>query len=211
MRTLATRIGNRRAPIVAHWYLGWFHFFAGKLAEARRYAQESYSMALEAHDALQVDPACVLAVLNSIELERHTEAMQLVESQQNNVWLGDWALAIIACAAAEYPTAKRYVIPVLQLIQTNRVDMALSGLAVSAAILAHEGQPQRAVETLALAMNQPTRLVGWMDKWPLLTRLRADLERDLGPEVFHTVYEQGGTLDIEPVIGQLIADFSQSP
>jgi hypothetical protein len=60
----------------------------------------------------------------------------------------------------------------------------LTCLPVAVALLAHDGQKMRAVELLGLALSRPPSLVGWMKKWPLLTRLRANLETELGEEDF---------------------------
>ncbi len=61
-----------------------------------------------------------------------------------------------------------------------------------------------AVELLALAFTHPKSATGWMEKWPLLTRLRESLLNDLGEETFNAAWERGKQLDLETVVGELL-------
>jgi hypothetical protein len=48
-----------------------------------------------------------------------------------------------------------------------------------------------------------------MEKWPLLTRLRADLEAELGQAAYQSAWERGTSLDLEAVVTQLLDDFAE--
>ncbi len=66
------------------------------------------------------------------------------------------------------------------------------------------------MELLGLAFNHPTSHTGWMEKWPLLTRLRADLEAELGAEVYSAAWERGAALDLETTARALLAHWGVS-
>jgi len=59
------------------------------------------------------------------------------------------------------------------------------------------------VELLALAFQHPPEISGWMHKWPFLTKLRRELEMQLGADDFADAWQRGLTLELEPVIAQL--------
>jgi ATP/maltotriose-dependent transcriptional regulator MalT len=84
----------------------------------------------------------------------------------------------------------------------------LVGLPCAAVMLKRNRQPERAVETLALAFAHPKSLTGWLECWPLITQLRADLELDLGAETFDATWERGTQLDAEEIAHDLLRELS---
>jgi DNA-binding NarL/FixJ family response regulator len=78
-------------------------------------------------------------------------------------------------------------------------------------ILAHEGEKERAVELMGLAFNRSVQYTGWMDKWPLLTRLRAQLQNDLGTEAYSAAWERGKSLDLKIVVTELLERWQLEP
>ena len=80
----------------------------------------------------------------------------------------------------------------------------------SVIMLAYQGKAERAVELLGLYFALPPNVTGWMEKWPLLTRLRADLEAALGADAYNAVWERGAALDLETVAAELLAEFGES-
>jgi hypothetical protein len=58
----------------------------------------------------------------------------------------------------------------------------------------------RAVEWLALALHHPKSAAGWVQRWSLVDRLRADLEQSLPSEQFSTAWIRGQTLDLRAVV-----------
>ncbi len=77
-------------------------------------------------------------------------------------------------------------------------------LPVAAIILAHEGQKERAVELIALAVTHPLSPPGWMEQWSLLTALRSDLAAELGAETYEAAWERGKQLNLETVVAELL-------
>ncbi len=78
-------------------------------------------------------------------------------------------------------------------------------LPVIALLLVHEGQKERAVELLALAFTHPLSPTGWMEQWPLLTEVRAELEAELGAEIYQSAWERGKALDVGMVMAALLS------
>src|SRR5690606_24272932 len=69
----------------------------------------------------------------------------------------------------------------------------------AAILLAHDGQPEQAVEWLALAFTHPIGASGWMEKWPLLDRWRAEMRHSLGADGYDAAWERGTRQAIEVV------------
>jgi len=86
----------------------------------------------------------------------------------------------------------------------------LKCLPVAAIILSQEGQKEWAVEVLGLAFHFPEDGVGWMTKWPLLTRLRASLEADLGSAAYADAWERGATHDLDATVKRFLAHFGET-
>jgi ATP/maltotriose-dependent transcriptional regulator MalT len=59
------------------------------------------------------------------------------------------------------------------------------------------------VEWLALAFNHPIGASGWIEKWPLLARLRIELEQALGSQDYQAAWERGRVLDADVVAGEV--------
>lgn len=79
-------------------------------------------------------------------------------------------------------------------------------LGIMALLLHAEHDPARAAEVLALALRHPASPTGWYAGWPALTRLRASLERDLGPAAFAAAWERGAALDLAALVRDLLAE-----
>ena len=66
----------------------------------------------------------------------------------------------------------------------------------AAIIAAKSRQSERATELFALVFHHPLSPKGWLGQWPLITRLRAELEATLPPEHFQVAWQRGETLDL---------------
>jgi hypothetical protein len=81
-------------------------------------------------------------------------------------------------------------------------------LPVAAVVLAHEVELERAVELIALSFTHPASTPTWMERWALLTALRADLEAELGPQTYQEIWERGQKLNLETEVAELLARFA---
>jgi DNA-binding CsgD family transcriptional regulator len=125
----------------------------------------------------------------------------------------NWGLSIAACGLEDYPAARQHMQAVLQssyVIDYDGTMGLIRCLPAIAMILAHEGEPEQAVELLALAFTPPASLTGWMERWPLLTRFRASLGAELGAEAFEAAWVRGETSDLKAVIAGVLRQFAES-
>ncbi|MBE2182988.1 MAG: AAA family ATPase [Anaerolineae bacterium] len=128
-------------------------------------------------------------------------------------WIPDfisWGLAIAACGRGDYEAARGYFPAAYRYYENvfGKLGMLVC-LPVPAILHAHSGNPTRAVELLALAYTHPLNASGWMKKWPLLTRLKAELEETLGKEGYAAVWERGKRLDAETMMTGLLAELEK--
>jgi DNA-binding CsgD family transcriptional regulator/tetratricopeptide (TPR) repeat protein len=88
--------------------------------------------------------------------------------------------------------------PVYNVCVPNDKFVLLAPLAVL--MLAREGQAERTVELLSFILNAPDeakpRTLHWLERLPLMTRLREELGRSLGTESFDAAWERGKLLDL---------------
>ena len=61
----------------------------------------------------------------------------------------------------------------------------------------------RAVELLALAFTHPVSASGWMEKWPLLDRIRGELEQTLGAVEYTAAWERGTQMNLDASLDML--------
>jgi predicted ATPase/DNA-binding CsgD family transcriptional regulator len=121
-----------------------------------------------------------------------------------------WGQAVADCGQGYYAAArKRYA----SLFWERHDDPgpATVCLAIEAVAQASEGNREKAVELLGLAFHQPAWASGWLHRWPLLTRLRIDLARQPGEDVYQAAWERGSRLDLETVIQSLLGEADDTP
>ncbi|MEO8393430.1 MAG: LuxR C-terminal-related transcriptional regulator, partial [Chloroflexota bacterium] len=105
----------------------------------------------------------------------------------------------------EDQSAKHYI----QMTLRNPVipvypSMIVKVLPAAAIVLAREGEREQAVELLALVVTPPSSVIGWLEKWPLMAQMRAELEADLSPEVFVAAWERGKIRLLAEVVRDLL-------
>ena len=155
--------------------------------------------------------------------ENYAEARRLWEMSREHyasvsdstvVLFLDGCISLAAGGLGDYPAACRSMQASLK-IALNLFGVklvivpVLRCLPAAAIIEANTGDIERSVELLGLAFSYPKELVGWMEKWPLLTRLRADLKSELGEEAYNAAWERGKSLDLETVVKELLEEFAE--
>ena len=81
------------------------------------------------------------------------------------------------------------------------------GIAARAA----EGKTVEAAELVGLARYQPARANSWLSCWPLVARLEADLERQLGAEACQAAQVRGSLLDLEATLQSILKASENAP
>jgi tetratricopeptide (TPR) repeat protein len=106
-------------------------------------------------------------------------------------------LCLAACGLDDLPAARQHLQKVLEISLIHQwPPNAAKGLTFAAIIAAKSGKSERATELLALVFHHPLSPKGWLEQWPLITRLRAELEARLTPERFQAVWQRGETLEL---------------
>ncbi len=116
-----------------------------------------------------------------------------------------WGQAVVDCGLGQYAAARRSY----TLCFWGRRDdpgSATICLALEAAALTHDGMLEEATELLGLAFAQPTYASGWLHRWPLLTRLRADLQSKLGEETYQGAWARGANRDLITTIRSILGE-----
>jgi predicted ATPase/DNA-binding SARP family transcriptional activator len=121
--------------------------------------------------------------------------------------LAGWARAIAASSLQCYAEARQALREALRHARQMRAVAPLAWLLpVFALTLAQGGDPESATRLLALASTHQHDATGWINRWPPLATLRAQLEEALGPAAFATAWEHGAALDIHSVAAELAGE-----
>jgi predicted ATPase/predicted Ser/Thr protein kinase len=179
--------------------------------EARRLCQESLTIFQEIGDLRGVE--AVLGDLGEFAnfLGEHAEAIQLAQECLTICRRIDrpggiaWALRVLgdaACGLGDLPKARRYHHHALEVVteiaQTFLIPRSLVGVA---AILAAEGQKERALELLALFIHHP---LSFQSTKTRAAPLIAELESELPPDVVAAAWERGRARDLEATVAELL-------
>ena len=193
--------------------VGWAALVKGNFDRVEELAQATLSTVLDSTETPdKAFSLSILGVLAGIE-EDYTRCLQLVDAcspaQLNNpitLVFYHLAQAVGHCGLEDYQTAHQHAQIALNQAQNLRIPAFTTiSLPVMAIIVAYEAEPERATELLALAFMHPASTPGWMEQWPLLDRLRADLEDELGQQEFRTLWMQGAALNLDNVINELLS------
>lgn len=182
----------------------------GDFELARALAKEALEISFDLKEPrTQTFPLAILGAIAGLE-ENYSEGMRLCEQSLSlpiyptmQSFL-KWSLAIATCGLGNDLETKRLLVPVLS---APLVDGRLRCLPIAAVLLAHEGELHQTVDLLALVSAYPGNLTAWLDKWPLLTRLRAQLEADLGAAAYAATWERGARGNLEAATASIFPHF----
>jgi predicted ATPase/class 3 adenylate cyclase len=142
------------------------------------------------------------------EAKRQTQAnIDLAREIGSSFFIGlSYAfLARVNLLRGEIEEAKRHIQTSVKIFQELDLQFEiLRAFDAIAGLLAAHGRPERAVELLTFFLKDPSLSldVDRVDPERLLATLRAELL----PEVFAAAVERGQTLDVDPVIDELLAE-----
>lgn len=208
---LGHEIGNRDLIAVSNAHLSYqVYFIRGDFAQARAAAEESLKIATSLGDSNDIGWALAALGLLASLVEQYQEGERLCRQASLEKGVSHitdtaiWGLSIAACGLGNYDAARDFLMTSLKTMIDNRGQTGIIAcLPVAAIILAHWGNPIQAVEWLSLAFNHPVQAAGWMEKWPLLTRLRAELEQTLGSPVYSAAWARGKQLELNQAAAEL--------
>ncbi len=202
-------LSTRSSKVVA-----WSALVRGDFRKMRELAESILQATSDSGDA--TDKAFALAalgVLAGVE-EDFERCRQLCEASQQNmkhdpitaVFL-HFGLAASYSGSGNYTVARHHIRASLeQAVALKSPAFGVLCLPLASIMLAHEVEPERAVELLALTLTHPAAAQNWMDKWPLLVRLRQNLHDELGQSDFNAAWERGKALNLEQIFATLLKE-----
>lgn len=141
--------------------------------------------------------------------ESHALSQEHFYDGHNDLTL-HWGRAVANCGLGRFSEARAAYKPLFQGSHSDPV-LAAPCLALEAAACANENKYTEAAEFLALAFHQPPYTNGWLARWPLISRLRSQLEQTLGEAEFAQAWQRGESADIKTVIDSLAHAYNDLP
>ena len=218
---LMHEIRSLKGILQAQFNLAEVEIYRGNLENAAVLVHDMQELADETNNLDGKLMAASLQALLSIVLDDdYSNAVIYAEKAQHlaqETFMGSYkdpaegtARAIVACYKGDYQTA-RAVYDRLFWTGYNEPIPASICLSLEAVACANEGAPEKAVQLLALAFHQPQWAGGWLQHWPLVNRLRADLAQRLGAEQYQELWERGASQNTETVIQSIVSTASKMP
>jgi ATP/maltotriose-dependent transcriptional regulator MalT len=217
---LMREIGSVKGILQGMFKLAEIAMQNGNLEEARTLVEEMRDLADETNnlDGKMLSLG-LLAFLICVMDENYADGAALAQKNYaislepffgTNDVAARWGQAVAACGLGHYETAR---LSYASLCWERRDDPgpATVCLSLEAAACAHNGALEEATELLGLAFHQPAWASGWLHRWELLTRLRADLMRKLGADVYQAAWERGSARNLAIVIRSLLGETGDAP
>ncbi len=179
--TLGQETGTLQLTAISYAHLGYqVYFIQGDFDKTRAAAEEALKIGSRLNYSNAIGCGLImLGLIASIE-ERYEEGKTLCQKGASTKVLpyvsdlAAWGLSIAACGLGDYTAAGEYLSTAFKYIFYSRgLTGIVAGLPIAAILLTHKGNAEHAVELLALAFTHPVRAAGWIEKWPLLGRLRS--------------------------------------
>ena len=199
-------IGSLKGMLQAMYKLAEVLMVRGDVEEARALVTEMKTLAEETNNLdgrmLSIGlMACLLCIMDEdytggAALARQNYVISLEPFFGTNDSGARWGQPLAACGVGDYALMRASY----KMLYWERLDdpgPATTCVALEAVACAHEGALETAAQYLSLALHQPAVFNGWLHRWPLIARLRADLEQRMSAEAFCAAWEQGRQLDLE--------------
>jgi predicted ATPase/DNA-binding CsgD family transcriptional regulator len=214
-------IGSLKGVLQAMFQLAQLTMLKGDLETARSLAEQLRDLAEEANNLDgKMMSAGLLSFLVGVMDEHYAEGAALAQRNYtlslepffggHNNLSAAWGKAIANCGLENYDGI-RLTYPSLFEDQLDDPGPATVNLALEAVLRTHEGDFEAAVELLSLAFQQPVWAGGWLQRWPLLTRLRATLRSELGEERYQTAWDRGANQNLETVVHLALPHVENTP
>jgi ATP/maltotriose-dependent transcriptional regulator MalT len=145
-------------------------------------------------------------------LELHMQAEQIVRN--TNMMVMDGAIHVIlgfgyvACylGLEDYDKALDYCVTALGFnLNPSMSSWYVLCYPVTALMLWHVEKPLSAAELVGMIFSSPDHETGWLHQWGLFKQMCADLEVQLGAEVYQSILERGTRRELNEMIPVLLA------
>jgi serine/threonine protein kinase/DNA-binding CsgD family transcriptional regulator/tetratricopeptide (TPR) repeat protein len=202
------QVGTLWGIILANINLSLLALLKGEFNQARSLIEEAQEIAKESNRSNRIKKE-VLTVLGYLALieqdyQRAKHLFEEILSAYTGSPEASLGLSFTACGLEDYKTAGQYLDDALQ-PSTPYLVPAMVILCLPAAALSYrdEGEAEQAVELLAVATDHPQGLKDLLHRWPLIMRLRKELEVTLTQKVFDLALERGQALDLTETVTKL--------
>lgn len=203
IKAIHRAMGNRTWLVRNQVHLAWIALFQGNFDIVRSLAKQIDLLPASDGGGRWFALFC-LGMLANLE-EDYLTARQLLESIPVHVRLELIGLAVAAYGLEDYPLARQHLQAWLQYdINRQHAGFLIQALPIAALLIAHENNLERATELISLAFNHPASETGWLEKWSLITRLRVQLEAELGADGFAMAWEHGKNSDLDETVTRLL-------
>ena len=174
-----------------------FLFRRGKFQETKQIATTALKDAQALLFGQAIEWAEIALGLVALTEGDFAEAWRILEN--NTLFYADafrnCVLAVAAHQLGKYVELEKIVIESLKnAIAMKRIGLQAWCLPGSFSMLLYRTEAIRAAETLGLMCTHPASFTEWLENWPLLNRLRRQLEDELGSEVYAAAWERGTML-----------------
>ncbi len=189
--------------------LGLLAFLRGSFAEAQEFIQKNRTFTAQHLASQPEDRSHILTALLACISEDYPRAWQLCQSFDKNEsaygftssLINKIALAMAACGLHDHKTAVIHLRAFLT--RAGHSPACQTWCLPIGALLAQRDKPEEAVRMLGLAFTHPASATAWMQQWPLLNRLRASLEAQLGSFAFQTLWQEGAGQELHAALAAL--------
>lgn len=213
---LRQELGDRAGVAMCLVSLSLKEFFQGDIKRAQSLADRAHQMAESVHHLNSAMSAVnVMGWIAALE-ENYERAMELCRKSLSHapdptVTAGaELGLCLAASGMGDFSTARTHLRRTLRHYSAlgGRVT-ALACLPVHAILAAEDGEQARAVELIAVAFSNSGLAQGWLNKWPLLTRLRTELEDQMGADDYGLAWTAGVDKDPTEVLADLLIELEE--
>ena len=183
-------------------------FWRGEFEAATRLLEAGMDFARD-QNYLDIRIRCLTVVSYVQCMTGNYTQVQYTSDPPSGVW-ANWGRALTYCGSGDDAAAHRSVRDTLRYGACS-LTFQLLCLPLMSILSARRGDSQSAVEFLGLFSTAPHDLTAWADKWPLLTHVRAELERELGAESYAAAWAVGRALSLEQVVAEASAAPGNNP
>src|SRR6266498_1154391 len=184
-------------------------FCQGEYTTCQEYAERSLR-SIEDIILLVIQPYSLsLLILLACLHEDYAEGVRLNELAKRHstntmgFQLNYWALAALSCGLARPADARAAIQNALQLTAANVHAATTIWIVPCAAYTLAATAPPNAVELLAWVFTYPDATLNWARHWPLIDRLRVQLQATMDPDVYQTHWEKGKARTFESITSYL--------
>ena len=213
---LANEIRGSQETAYRHTGIAWLALFnEGDFTTAQAIAEEIERRGIEVNSREWMRQAQILFGFLAGVAEDYATCRHFMEQaayQRKYTYNIAWmmmGLCLAACGLGEVQTARQQLVQLLEMSLARKWPAVIAQcLPFAAVIMAEAKEIKQAVEFLALAFYHPRSPKGWLKRWPLLTRLQAELETALSPTTFANLWERGQAFELEAMAEILLKELS---